>query len=262
MSSPIRRHRWLHGAVTLMLCGLLWLAPVAQARELLVVGTDFPRIYEPAETPGAPPTGLGVDLLTLVAARLGHSLRFEVYPWLRAQAMVERGLADILVGPYRTPERELRYSFSPQAFYEDALVFYVRREQTGLWRGNYAELRQRPVALVQGWAYGDSFERERVHLQLSTARDVVTGLHMLRLGRVDLLASNERNTQPALDRLGLSQALLPSGPPIGQLRGHFAYPRDARGQALRDELDRAMTALRASGALAELSRRWKVKIPE
>ncbi|MCX2860475.1 transporter substrate-binding domain-containing protein [Paucibacter sp. PLA-PC-4] len=253
--------RWQQVWTPLMLAALLAWAPAGQARELLVVGTEFPRIYEAAKE-GGDPSGLGVDLLTLAAARLGHSLRFEHYPWLRAQAMVERGLADILVGPYRTTDREQRYLFSPQPFYEDALVFYARSAQSGLWRGDYAALGQRPVAQVQGWAYGESYEQARASLRISTVRDVNTGLQMLRLGRVDLFASNERNTEPVLQRLGLAQELVPAGPPIGQLRGHFAYPRDKRGQVLRDELERAIAALRASGELDELSRRWKVKIPE
>lgn len=247
----------------LLLCGLLFGTPV-QARELLVAGGQFPRIYEPGEGGDATPGGLGVELLSRAAARLGLSLRFTLYPWPRAQALVERGQADILVGPYRTPEREARFLFSAQPFYEDALVFYARREASpGLWRGDYAELAQRTVGQVQGWAYGEAFEQARTQLpHLTTVRDVSTGLQMLRLARLDLLASNERNTEPVLTQLGLADQLLPVGPALGQLRGHFAFPRDARGQALRDALDQVFAEMRARGELRELSRRWKVKIPE
>lgn len=252
--------------LTFILAPLAALLPrhaAAEPRELLVVGSPFPRIFEGgSETGGAAVSGLGVDLLSRAAARLGYSLRFETYPWPRAQAMVERGQADILVGPYRTPERELRFTFSPQPFYEDALVFYARREQASNWQGDYARVAELEVAQVQGWAYGESFEQARGRLRLSTARDVATGLQMLRLGRVDLLASNERNTEPVLQQLGLAAQLQVSGPPLGQLRGHFAYPRDARGLALRDALDQAMSEMRTRGELRELSRRWNVKIPE
>ncbi|QPF72033.1 transporter substrate-binding domain-containing protein [Roseateles sp. DAIF2] len=244
----------------LTLCLALGLAGGAQARELLVVGTAFPRIFE-LDAEG--PNGLGVELLRRAAARLGHGLRFEIYPWLRAQAMVEQGQADILVGPYRTPEREQRFLFSPQAFYEDALVFYARRGRASAWQGDYAALVELSVGQVQGWAYGEAFERERGRLQrLSTVRDVATGLQMLRLGRLDLLASNERNTEPVLQRLGLARELQPLAPPLGQLRGHFAFPRHAEGQALRDALDQAMSEMRTRGELRELGRRWNVKIPE
>lgn len=247
----------------LALCGLLWLTAQARAGELLVAGGQFPRIYEAAEGGEAAPTGLGVDLLRRAAARLGLSLRFALYPWPRAQALVERGQADILVGPYRTPEREARFLFSAQPFYEDTLVFYARRDLPMGWHGDYAGLAPRTVGQVQGWAYGEAFEQARAALpHLSTVRDVATGLQMLRLARLDLLASNERNTEPVLAQLGLADQLQQVGPPIGQLRGHFAFPRDARGQALREAFDQAIAEMRTRGELRELSRRWKVKIPE
>ena len=231
-----------------------------QARELLAVGTQFPRVFAANEE--GQPVGMAVDLLKQAATSQGHQIRFELYPWLRAQQMVEHGLADILIGPYRTPEREARFLFSQLGFYEDALIFYARREQLGLWTGDFATLRQRPVGLVQGWAYGEAFERARPQLRIHTARNVETGLQMLKLGRVDLLASNERNTAPVIESLGLAGELLPLLPAIGQLRGHFAYPRNPRGEILRLELDRALEQLLAAGELRELARRWQVRIPD
>ncbi|MEJ5999654.1 substrate-binding periplasmic protein [Paucibacter soli] len=246
---------WLVAAVL----GAAACAPVL-ARELLVVGTHFPRLF--MQEAGAPVQGLGVDILSLAAARAGHSLRFELLPWARAQAMVQAGQADILVGPYRTPERELKFAFSQLAFYEDALVFYARRSQPPLWHGDFAELRNHSIGLVHGWAYGEAFDQARPGLRLSTALDVESGLKMLLLGRIDLLASNERNTRPVLEAQGWVDLLVRVGPQLGQLRGHFAYPHTPEGEALRDQLDRHLANLRSAGALRELGERWGVKIPD
>lgn len=258
----LKRVRSLRLLPLLFLLTLLTGLPPAGAagpRELLVVGTSFPRIYEQEE---AGPSGLGVELLRRALGSRGQGLRFEFYPWVRAQAMVESGQADILMGPYRTPERELRFLFSPQAFYEDALVFYTRRERESPWRGELAELTGQRIGLVQGWAYGEALERERARLKPGTVRDVATGLQMLRLDRLDLLASNERNTEPVLRQLGMTGELRVLSPPLGQLRGHFAFPRTAEGQALRETLDRAMSEMRTRGELRELARRWNVRIPD
>lgn len=247
------------------LCLLAPLALVAQpalARDLLVVGTSFPRIFEASGKPGEA-DGLGAELMRRAAARMGLGLRFEVLPWLRAQAMVEQGQADVLVGPYRTPEREQRFLFSRQAFYADALVFYARRNLATHWVGDFTALAQVPVAIVQGWAYGDEFERARPGLQLlSTALTVETGLLMLKRGRIELLASNERNTAPVIEALGLAQELQIINPPISFQRGHFAYTRNARGEAWRDGIDQVMSQMRATGELRELARQWHIMIPE
>ena len=93
-----------------------------------MVGSHFARIYEPDRR--GQPQGLGVDLLRRT---LGESLRLELLPYQRAQYDVEIGEADVLVGPYRTAEREARFLFSQRAFYEDAMVFYARRNEASLW---------------------------------------------------------------------------------------------------------------------------------
>jgi len=247
-----------------LLAALTLAATPALARDLLVVGTQFPRVFEARGKPLAGEAdGLGAELMRRAAARLGLTLRFEVLPWTRAQAMVEQGHADVLVGPYRTPEREQRFVFSRQAFYADALVFYARRNLASHWVGDFTALAQVPVAIVQGWAYGDEFERARPGLQqLSTALTVESGLLMLQRGRIELLASNERNTAPVIEALGLGAALQIQGPPIAFLRGHFAYPRNAQGESLRDSIDQVLNQLRATGELRELGRKWHIEIPE
>ena len=128
----------------LLVC--FFLMCTAQGRELLAVGTSFPRVMEWDAKNQA--RGLAVDVLNRAVAPLGHSVRFEALPWARAQRMVEQGQADILIGPYRSPDREARFLFSQQAFYEDALVFYASPATAGLWTGDWQALGGRSVGLV------------------------------------------------------------------------------------------------------------------
>lgn len=235
-------------------------AASAQARDLLAVGTNFPRVFS-ADDAGQL-SGLAVDLLRRAALSQGLKIRFETYPWARAQAMVEQGQADILIGPYRTPERERRFLFSQLAFYEDALVFYAKRSSTALWRGDVAALRGRSIGLVLGWSYGAALEQARPSFSVSSPGDVATGLRMLQRGRIELLASNERNTLPVLEALGLSQELVALQPPITVLGGHFAFTRNAAGELLKRGFDQALEQQRASGGLLESARQWKVRSPE
>jgi len=246
----------------LLLCALLLplLGSVAQARELLAVGTQFPRILE-FDAKGRA-SGLAVDLLSRAAAQQGHTVRFESLPWARAQLVVEQGLADVLIGPYRSPERLGRFLFSELAFYEDALVFYASPAKAQLWQGDWNQLSGRSVGLVLGWAYGSATEQARSKLLISNPGDVATGLRMLQRGRIELLASNERNTAPVLEAMGLTQQFLPLQPPIAVQAGHFAYPRNAQGETLRQSLDLSLEALRSSGVLRELARQWGVRIPD
>jgi polar amino acid transport system substrate-binding protein len=241
------------------LLGLCCLAGLVEARELLVVGTHFPQVYE--RSANGDFTGLAPSVLRQLAAELGGELRFELYPWIRAQRMVELGQADILVGPYRTAEREARFAFANEPFYQDRIVFYVRRDHRSVWDGDYASLGGQRIAVVRGWTYGSQFEEMRARLRPITVESVRNGLRMLAAGRVDLLASNQRNTQPDLLGLGLQEGLVEALPVIDVQRGFFAFPRDENHFELRQRFDRAFARLVASGQLARLAAPLGVSVP-
>lgn len=222
----------------------------AEARALRVVGAPFARIYEPH---GGAARGLAVDLLA--RALPGRALRYEFLPWPRAQAMVESGEADLLVGPYRTPEREERFLFSRRPFYEDAMVWFTRRGETTRWSGDFSGLQGQGLAAVQGWAYGAQFEHLRHRLQrLTWVKDVERGLRMLQLRRVDLFATNERNTYPVAEQLGFQAQLEVALPPLDLLSGHMAFPRNAAGEALRLRYDEGFERLLASRQFEHMTR--------
>lgn len=220
----------------------------------LAVGTSFARLFGPDQR------GLAVDLLDEIFAPLGLRPRYEHYPWQRAQNMVQQGQAQILIGPYRTPEREGRLRFSEQPFYEDALVMFGRRGECA-WQGDLTQLGRLRVATVQGWVYGPALDAALSGLRHEVVRDVSIGLKMLQLGRIDLLACNARNTQPVLEALRLASELQPCGPPVGQLRGHFAFPLGETGRLWQQRVDEGMRRLRASGRLQQLAARWQVALP-
>ncbi|WP_158218937.1 substrate-binding periplasmic protein [Roseateles aquatilis] len=226
-----------------------------------IAGTAFARLFEPG-VQGGPPRGLAVDLLDAILIPAGHQPRYEFYPWLRAQSMVEHGPAQILVGPYRTPQREQLMRFSRQAFYEDALVFYARKREQGLWWGDFQALRTLRIAAVQGWVYGDRFEQARGALNIDTVRDLATALRMLQVGRLDLIAANQRNSEPVIQALGMGDQVQLCTPPFARLRGHFAFSRDAAGAPLQALVDAGMQRLRASGELQQMAARRGVALPD
>jgi polar amino acid transport system substrate-binding protein len=245
-------------ACLLGLCGSLF-GGLAQAREWLVVGTTFPQVYE--QNAAGDFTGLAPAVLRQLAAELGEGLHFELYPWVRAQRMVELGQADILVGPYRTAEREARFAFAAQPFYQDRIVFYARRDQAPLWNGAYPSLQGKRVAVVRGWIYGSQFEKARTQLRPITVESVRNGLRMLQAGRIDLLASNQRNTGPQVVALGLQEQVGELLPLIDVQRGFFAFPPDSSHAELRQRFDRAFAQLVASGQLAWLAAPLGVSVP-
>jgi len=231
----------------------------SHAAQRLAVGTTFSRIFE--QGADGQWQGLGVDVLRALAARAGDTVVFQLYPWPRAQAMVERGQADILVGPYKSPERLKRFAFLDQAFYRDRMVFYARREAEPAWRGDLMAMREHRIAAVRGWHYGAQFDLARPQLDISEVSQLENGMQMLALGRVDLLATNERNTAGLIDSLHLRESLALLCPDLTQLDGYLAFPPDPQFKAVRDRYNALFAEMVRSGELAKLGARNGVLVP-
>lgn len=242
-----------------MLLLLAMAAGHACAREVLVVGAHFERVFE--RRADGEFVGMGPDIVRQVARRTKDSVRFELYPWARAQAMVAQGLADILVGPYKSAERLERMSFSRSAFYRDDMVFYQLSGAGAAWQGDYAALEGKPIVVMNGWAYGTGFDAARPRLRISVANNVENGLLMLKHKHVALFASNRRNTEPVLAALKLGGQVEALGPVIEVQDGYFAFPKRPSHDALRASFDAAFDAMIESGELKRLGQRHDVDIP-
>lgn len=239
-------------------CWCVLLAAPVSARELLVVGTRFPGVFE--EQAGEF-DGLATEVLRRTLEPLDYRLHFELLPWARAQRMVELGRADILIGPYKNAEREARFAFSARPFYRDRIVFYRQRLRPLHWGGDYRQLAGLRIGVVRGWVYGEQFEQRREQLELTTVEGVDNGLKMLSFGRLDLLASNQRNTRPVIQALGLRNQVSQLDTAIDQQDGYFAFPRQDSHRTLREDFDRAFQRMLEQGQLAPLADYWQVTVP-
>jgi len=243
--------------LSLACCCALLIAPL-EARELLAIGSNFPGVFEQHSSGYR---GLATSVLRQALEPLGYQVRFELHPWARAQHMVAQGQGDILIGPYKNAEREALFAFSARPFYRDHTVFYHQRGRFLYWHGDYQQLLGRRIGVVRAWVYGARFDSRREQLELITVEGVENGLKMLSAGRLDLLASNQRNTQPVLLALGLSDELEQLEPSIDLQDGYFAFPREERYRPLREAFDQALQQMIEQGRLAQLAADWQVEIP-
>ncbi len=246
-------------AATMLAAAATCATPWACARELLAIGAHFERVFERGQEGEI--IGLGPEIVKLLAQRTGHTVRFELYPWARAQALIAQGKADILVGPYKTPERQQTMAFSRQAFYQDQMVFYARADANASWNGDFNALAGQRIVVLNGWAYGAAFDLARPQLRLSIANSVDSGLKMLVHQHVGLFASNRRNTEPVLGRLGLAGQIVMLPKVIDIQEGYFAFPRDTQFDTLRREFDVAFQRMVDSGELKRLGQRHEVTVP-
>lgn len=231
----------------------------SQAKDILVVGTTFARIFEQNEQ--GEYVGLGADLARAIARQQGLTIKFGIYPWARAQDMVASGLADILIGPYKTPAREAQFIFADQPFYQDNMVFYKLVGAKVSWDGSYDSLKGKRLVAVHGWAYGPAFDQERAKLGVTNVSTVEGGLTMLLNDRMDFFVANERNTLAGMTAMGMQEQFTAVTPLIGTEVGYFAYAKGEGREALRKAFNAGMGKLISSGEYASMAKRNNITIP-
>lgn len=231
----------------------------AYAGQILVVGTEFANVFE--RNPSGEFTGLGADIVRMLARQNGDEVKFEIYPWARAQWMVENEQAHILIGPYKTPEREAKYVFAKRAFYRDVMALYIRKGSDVSWDGNYASLHGPRLGVINGWVYGSQFESQRSTIKPVVANTLTNGLNMLIAKRVDFLATNMRNTEAIIKTMGISNEMQMIEPFMDMQDGYLAYCKNASCENLRLRYDELYEQLRDGGALQLMARRLGVRLP-
>lgn len=231
------------------------------SRDLLIVGTHFPRIYEMGSDGHF--TGMGADLVRIVADQLGYTVRYKIYPWARAQRLTESGQADILVGPYKTQERLQTMSFSSLPFFADELVFYTRSDNTIAWDGNYRSLAGKRVVILNGWAYGDEFDKGHWGIAVETSNSVESGFKLLMHKRADLFATSRRDGEPVIASLGLKGRVVALSPLIDTQKAYLAFPKQpAPYDAIHFQFDVVLRKMISGGGLQKLGRRYGLLVPE
>lgn len=253
------RRRLLFGTCGIALGALPHFALGAGNAPLRVVGTRFEGVYE-RQADGVF-SGLGVEVVRLLARRRECAVQFEMYPWRRAQQRVGTGQADVLVGPYKSAEREQAMRFGEQPFFQDQVAFYSRARGMVFWGGDYAALKGKRIVTLNGWSYGAAFTAAAAGLNISVANNVENGLMMLIYGHVDMFASNRRDTDPVIQRMGLSDKLLPVAPLIDTQNAYFAFPKLPLGTELAAAFDRLLSDLKSSGELRRMAQRHLVSLP-
>lgn len=245
--------------IKLTLITLTCLITPIKAQELLAVGTHFSQIFE--QQPNGNYTGLGVDILNRFAEQQKVTIHYQITPWRRAQSMVERGQADILIGPYFSEERQKRLAFSAQPFYRDEIVFYARVNSPTSWDGSYASISGLKIGKMQGWSYGYLFTERTKALTINEFTDLKSGIERLSRGDLDLLATNIRNTQAVLAQIKIPQAIAPIMPAIDIQDGFMAFPKDSQFQPLQQSFDLFMQHMVQTGELTTLASVRGVTIP-
>lgn len=229
---------------TLALFACLHAAAQASPVEMLV--TANPGVFE--AHPGGEVTGLGAVVLARLSVLSGIPIKLRALPVARALMTLSLSPASCVVGMPRTPEREAQYRWAGQMA-SGGLVLYGRADETRDVRSP-ADLRD---AIVAAQRESQPLNWLRQHdLKVYEVNDTLTGLRMLRAGRVDYWLVNDIVGQRAIQQAGDPQprALRSFGRIDVYLACHLEFP-----EAMAERLRAGLEQMRRDGELAEFGLR-------
>ncbi len=218
-------------------------------------GASFPLLLE---TQNGQVKGLGADIAREILSAMGHQIEIQLYPWKRAQLMVRRGEADVLIATYKTPEREEFLDFTENHIYQDLMVFHRKLNRPIRWNGDYTTLKGKKIGVILGWSYGDEFDQIRDELKLQEVTSVNAVFQMLLLDRVDLTATNARHAWIAINRLEIKDQVECILPPIKRTNVYYGFSKKKNLKELRIQFDLELQKMIKSGRLTRLKKKYNL----
>lgn len=239
------------------LCISLFLVTfTASAKTYRFVGGHFPKLFE--KTQEGEYVGLGADLARKIAKDLNIEIEFELYPWRRAQEMMKQDKADVLIGAYPSKERKKFLTFSQHSFYKDDMFFFSLKENSITWQRDYSKLKGLSIGILSGWSYGEEFDQNQDKLNLTVASSLKQAVGMLKLKRLDLIATHWRGLNGELtseQELSMIRAL---DNKITTNHGHYAFAKNDQLKEFIGRFDKAMEKIINGPDMKELLIKYKL----
>jgi putative amino-acid transport system substrate-binding protein len=197
--------------------------------------------------------GFEVDFMNAVGEEIGRPVEFVTMSFSGLIGALDSGRIDTVANQITiTPERQETFVFS-QPYVIDGAQIVVREGNPEGIQGP-ADLSGHSVAVN----LGSNFEQLLRELPNAADVDIRTYESNLEqdvaLGRVDAFVMDRVSSAVTINERGMPLEL--AGEPFSQIENALPFRNDAEGQALRDEVDAAITTLKEDGTLSEISVKW------
>lgn len=196
--------------------------------------------------------GFEVDFMNAIAAETGDTIEFSTMAFSGLIGALEAGRLDTVANQITvTPEREAKFVFTQPYVYDGAQVVTRKGNDT---IQSVEDLRGKTVAVN----LGSNFEQLLRDLPFASEITIKTYESNIEqdtaLGRVDAFVMDRVSSAQVIAESPLPLQL--AGQPFSEIRNALPFRNDEAGRAMRDRVDAAITRLKESGKLREISEKW------
>ncbi len=196
--------------------------------------------------------GFEVDVMDAVGAQTGLTIAYKTMSFSGLIGALQSGRIDTIANQITvTPERAAAFAFT-QPYVIDGAQVVTRKGNDAI--GGVEDLRGKTVAVN----LGSNFEQLLRELPFADQIDIRSYESNIEqdtaLGRVDAFVMDRVSSAQVIAKSPLPLQL--AGAPFSEIRNALPFRKDAEGEALRDRVDAALTAMRKDGTLKQISVKW------
>lgn len=216
------------------------------------------------EEPNSAKPGYMIELAKLVFEAKGHEIDYQLMPWSRSLAAVEKGTYDAVVGT--DPEESPNFVFPEESLGVNKNGFYVKKGSSWQYDG-IDSIKQVRLGIIDSYGYYlelDNYIEEGgkgTKLFAATGDDALPKLiKMLKAGRLDVIIENINVMTHELDAQKLSGEIVQAGSPEEESPLYMAFsPAKESSREYAKILDDGIAELRNSGKLQEILTKYGLK---
>lgn len=229
--------------------GMLMLLPVmAMAETLTAVGDPWPPFLDPSQAK----QGVATEIAQAAFATQGYHVELKFMPWQRAIDGVSHGEFDILIGTWKTPEREGFLEFSEPYAVND--LKFIKRKGDSFEFTDLNSLSGKKIGIVRGYGYSEAFLQAN-NFKREETPTLISNLLKLVNKRIDLTLEDELDARNIIskEQPELLDAIEFVSPPISSNGLHVsAGLKNPKHAAIIAAFNKGFAIIKANGQLAEI----------
>lgn len=184
----MNKHTFIQGLLFIVLLVACFVFTAPAKCRTLKAATDYWPPFRIKNSNGTV-SGIDIDLLRLIAEKMGDDIKIDRLPWARCLYYIKRGAEDLMTGVAKTDERSKFMVFSDIPYYSCAPAFYSRCDHRKVVR-KYEDLRGQSIGYTRDSAYFFSFDHDRGLKKYAEDKEIQL-LEMLDARRLDLIIGTD-----------------------------------------------------------------------
>ncbi len=200
-------------------------------------------------------SGLTVEIIRTVFARMNQPIDIEFLPISRGQSMLQADLIDGFFSIKKTPERENDYLFPQHPLMQQEFVFFVRKNSRWHFTGHWPDLAHARIGVVNTTSYGKLFDhavQSGLFSKLDSTSSHEVNFRKLLAGRIDAVICSRLVGDYYLHAMNATALITSSGPAMETAVSYIAFSRKRDLQALSRKFDQTMESMERDGTLDRL----------